>query len=149
MNGLRSRISVGLALALLAAPTLAQTPPAPPASAPAPFSWPASMSNAQVLPAETGGERLQQIMVSFSRALGVRCSHCHVGATGAPLNEMDFVSDANPNKGVTRAMMRMTWQINNELLPRIPDVQQRQISCYSCHRGATTPDLRPPAPPAG
>ena len=44
------------------------------------------------------GERLRPVMMGFTRALGVRCNHCHVGEDGQPLSTFDFVSDENPNK---------------------------------------------------
>ncbi len=52
-------------------------------------------------------------MKGFTRALGVRCSHCHVG--GNPLSTYDFASDENPNKGRAREMLRMLNSINEHL----------------------------------
>lgn len=154
----RGRLAVALmAGALLAAPSAAQTPatqtPATPQAAPtrAPYAWPGTMTNAKVLPADIGAERLRGTMVAFTAALGVRCSFCHVGGDELPLAERDFASDANPKKEIARAMMRMTWQLNREMLPAIAGITQTQVSCFSCHRGAVTPALRPPAatsPPA-
>ena len=114
------------------------------------FVWPERISNAQVLPADIGSARLRQTMVSFARALGVRCTFCHVGAEGAPLDQLDFVSDANPHKNVARGMIRMTRSLNSETLPAIlgpapPD--QSRVTCYTCHRGATTPETMLPPPP--
>lgn len=138
-----------LAGALLAAPSSAQTPAAP-STAPTrpPYAWPATMTNARVLPADIGSDRLRGTMVAFTAALGVRCSFCHVGGDEIPLAERDFASDANPKKEIARAMMRMTWQLNRDTLPAIAGITQTQVSCFSCHRGAVTPALRPPPPTA-
>ena len=143
----RSRAAIALVGAmLLAVPSTAQTPAAPPAApARAPYAWPATLTNAQVLPADIGSERLRGTMIAFTSALGVRCSFCHVGGEEVPLAERDFASDANPKKNIARAMMRMTWQLNRDTLPAIQGITQTQVSCYSCHRGGVTPLLRPPA----
>ena len=135
--------------ALLAAPSAAQTP-ATPQAAPTrpPYAWPGTMTNAKVLPADIGAERLRGTMVAFTAALGVRCSFCHAGGDEIPLAERDFASEANPRKEIARAMMRMTWQLNRETLPAIAGITQTQVSCFSCHRGAATPALRPPTPTA-
>jgi photosynthetic reaction center cytochrome c subunit len=113
------------------------------------FVWPERISNAQVLPADIGAERLRATMVGFARGLGVRCTFCHVGAEGAPLTALDFVSDANPHKNIARGMIRMVRQLNAETLPPIvgPSDQPR-VTCFTCHRGATTPATTPPPPPA-
>lgn len=139
----RPMLLLGMAFAL-AAPSIAQTPPAP--AAPAPYQWPATLRNAQVMPAEAGAEALRSTMVAFARGLGVHCSYCHVGGDDVPLAERDFASDANPKKAIARAMMRMTWQINSETLVAISGLNQPRVTCYSCHRGAVTPLLRPEPP---
>ena len=142
------------AAALAAASVLAQ-----PAATPQPeFVWPERIANAQVLPADIGSERLRQTMVGFARALGVRCAFCHVGPEGAPLTQLDFVSDANPHKNIARGMIRMVRRLNAEDLPAIlgpAPAEQPRVTCSTCHRGATTPETalpppppRPPAPPA-
>lgn len=43
------------------------------------WSWPEEPKNLQVLPKEFTGQKLRPIMTGFTRALGVRCSYCHVG----------------------------------------------------------------------
>jgi len=131
--------------ALAAASVLAQ--PAPPPQQE--FVWPERITNAQVLPADIGAQPLRQTMVGFARALGVRCTFCHVGPEGAPLNQLDFASDANPHKNVARGMIRMTQRLNAETLPAIlgPSEQPR-VTCSTCHRGASTPETAlPPLPP--
>ena len=121
-----------------------ETPPNATAGTAKPFVWPATLANAKVLPADIGAARLRGTMVAFSGALGVRCSFCHVDGEEVPLSARDFASDANPKKDIARAMMRMTWSLNNESLPAIAGIEKPQISCYSCHRAATKPLLAPP-----
>jgi photosynthetic reaction center cytochrome c subunit len=115
------------------------------------FAWPDRLQNAKVLPVDMGAERLRRTMVSFSRALGVRCTYCHVGAEGAPLSQVDFVSDANPHKEIARGMLRMNQQINGQLLPAMIGPPQAgapaRVTCYTCHQGAAIPATAPPAQP--
>ena len=145
------RLALPVAAAAFAASVaLAHGPqPAAPA-APAPkqdYAWPERITNAKVLPADIGAERLRQTMVGFSRALGVRCTFCHVGAEGAPLASLDFASDANPHKDIARGMMRMTGRINGELLPAVQGLDDAKVTCFTCHRGSTKPATAPPDAP--
>jgi len=79
------------------------------------WSWPERPENLQVLPEDWTGQRLQPVMTGFTRALGVRCSHCHVGEEGHPLSTYDFPSDDNPNKERARTMLRMLGDINETI----------------------------------
>lgn len=82
-------------------------------------------------------------MTGFTRSLGVRCQYCHVGEEGADFLTWDFASDAKPMKATTRGMMEMTWQINTQTLPTIETLggaEDWRVTCWTCHRGATTPD---------
>ena len=134
------------AAAIAAASVLAQPAPTP---AKQEFVWPDRITNAQVFPADLGAEQLRQTMVSFARSLGVRCTFCHVGPEGAPLTQLDFVSDANPHKNIARGMVRMVRELNGETLPAIlgPSDEWR-VTCFTCHRGAAEPETAlPPLPP--
>ena len=69
-------------------------------------------------------------------ALGQKCDFCH--AKG------DFASDEKHEKVVARMMMSMV----NDLNAKFPD-GKAHVSCYTCHRGKTEPDMvPPPAAPA-
>jgi len=92
---------------------------------PSPF---ASPKNLKVLPTEG----LQPAMVAYRVALGVMCDYCHV--------QGDFASDDNPKKNTARAMIRMAGDINS----RFPDGKVH-VTCYTCHRGDSTPKMTPPA----
>jgi len=122
---------VGLALP---APTPAQE-----ASPPAAWSWPEQAENLQELPADFSGARLRSVMTGFTRSLGVRCSHCHVGSDGEPLSTFDFASDANPTKETAREMLRMLGSINQHLAKIEPSGEKVNMWCHTCHRGQPRP----------
>lgn len=110
------------------------------ASAQSRWSWPEEPKNLQVFPPEMKGERLRAPMVGFTRALGVRCSHCHVGREGEPLSTYDFASDDNPNKERAREMLRMLGTINDHLNKIEPSEATRvNMWCHTCHRGRPRP----------
>ena len=75
----------------------------------------------------------------YARALGVRCTHCHV--------ESDFSSDDKRPKRAAREMAAMHHTVNQTLakmenLTSAPE--ERSINCATCHRGKTDPhDARP------
>ena len=62
-------------------------------------------TNLKVLKASTGPE-VRQIMQTFTAALGVPCTNCHV--------QGNYASDENPKKEVARKMIRMTQTINGQ-----------------------------------
>ena len=102
--------------------------------------WPDTAENLQELPADFPPERLRAVMTGFTRALGVRCSHCHVGQEGQPLSTYDFASDENPNKEKARAMLRMLGTINERLAEIEPSGDQRvNMWCHTCHSGKPRP----------
>jgi hypothetical protein len=95
---------------------------------------PPPLKNIKILTGETR-EQVIMTMRAFTVALGVQCVFCHV--------QGDFPSDDNPKKETARMMLTMARDING----KFPD-GQRHVSCYTCHRGATTPVTEPPAAPA-
>ena len=76
-------------------------------------------------------EDVRPAMGAMNGALGQRCNFCHV--------QGDNASDDNPKKVVARHMMEMVNHINSQF----PDGKVH-VSCYTCHRGKTEPDLAPP-----
>jgi tetratricopeptide (TPR) repeat protein len=104
------------------------------------WSWPEKPKNLKVLPADIGKDRLRSTMIGFTRALGNRCSDCHVGQEDQPLETYDFASDENPKKNVARGMLRMVDSINVQL-GRIRPTRSEgvQLSCVTCHRGVAIP----------
>jgi len=113
---------------------------APSASAQPRWSWPEKAKNLKVLPKDTSPEKLRAVMTGFTRSLGVRCSHCHVGEEGKPLDTYDFVSDKNEKKGVARGMMKMLGKVNKELAAIQPAKAERvEMRCLTCHHGRPLP----------
>ena len=104
------------------------------------WRWPEKPENLQVLNKDWSGSRLSPVMRGFTRALGVRCSYCHVGEEGKDLSTYDFVSDANPNKNRAREMLRMLGTVNDHLKKIEPSGQTRvNMWCHTCHRGRPRP----------
>jgi tetratricopeptide (TPR) repeat protein len=104
------------------------------------WRWPDKPQNLQVLNKDWPGSRLSPVMRGFTRALGVRCSYCHVGEEGKDLSTYDFVSDANPNKNRAREMLRMLGDVNDHL-KKIEASGDRRVNmwCHTCHRGRPRP----------
>jgi Flp pilus assembly protein TadD len=102
-----------------------------------------SFKNLKVLPQDIAPEELRTIMGSFTRALGVRCTYCHVGEEGKPLRREDFQLDDKPTKLKARAMMKMTKAINDTFLAGLDSRSQPPVGvqCVTCHRGATQPRM--------
>jgi len=77
-------------------------------------------------------EQVRPAMAAFRAALGVQCSFCHMPP--------DFASDENPKKDVARMMLNLVHDIN----AKFPGDGKMRVTCYTCHRGATTPLTQPP-----
>ncbi len=104
------------------------------------WAWPDRAENLQVFPEDTSPERLRAVMTGFTRALGVRCSHCHVGEAGKPLSTYDFASDENPQKKTARVMLEMLGTINQSLDTIEPSgPTQVNMWCHTCHMGKPRP----------
>jgi hypothetical protein len=100
--------------------------------------------NLQVLPKDIPRQQLLATMRTFTAALGVECTHCHVSS-------QDRASDAKPPKLVARKMIEMTMHINGEHLKGVgepPAAGQSKVTCFTCHRGALKP-LTAPASSGG
>ena len=97
--------------------------------------------NLKVLPKNISSKKLSEIMVDdFNAGLGVSCGFCH--AEGKDSHKLDYASDANPQKNVARAMMKMTLKLNKRYFevkhPLIGD-SIMVINCITCHRGTAFP----------
>jgi hypothetical protein len=79
-------------------------------------------------------EDIRPVMGAMRGALGQQCNFCHI--------QGDNASDENPKKLIARHMMEMVNDINS----KFPDGKVH-VSCYTCHRGKTTPEMVPPPPP--
>lgn len=101
-------------------------------------------TNLQVLPKDIAPADLIAIMRGFTGSLGVHCSFCH--EQNAQTHEMNFASDAKPEKTSARIMMRMTHEINTKYLAELPDHDEMKVGCGTCHRGHSMPEPFTPAP---
>jgi len=81
--------------------------------------------NVQVLK-DIPAEQLIPAMQFISASLGVECEYCHV--------ERAFDKDDKKPKKTARSMMEMMMNINKENFEG-----HREVTCYSCHRGAVKP----------
>jgi len=103
------------------------------------WQWPEEPENLKVLEGFSG-QRLAPVMRGFTRALGVRCSHCHVGEDGASLSTYDFAADDKAAKRTARTMLRMLGVINDSLATIEPSGDRRvNMWCHTCHRGRPRP----------
>jgi hypothetical protein len=94
-----------------------------------------------VLPKDTTGQQVQALMRTFTAALGVECTHCHVGTP------QERAKDDKPEKAKARKMIQMVAAINDDLLkgfgePAAPGTAK--VTCFTCHRGALKPLTAPP-----
>jgi tetratricopeptide (TPR) repeat protein len=134
LYGKCGRLAPGLALALAlssVAPSLVAQGKFPPES----------LKNVQAMPQGMTVRQVIETMRGFTRALGVRCTHCHVGTEGQPLEAMDFVADTKAAKKTARAMIRMVQAINGEHLAKLEERTDPNVSvaCATCHRGVAKP----------
>ncbi len=115
---------------------------APSAEAQPRWSWPEKSKNLKVLPKNAPPEKLRAVMTGFTRSLGVRCSHCHVGEEGKPLDTYDFASDKNEKKAVARGMMKLLGKVTKELAsiqPAKAKSDRVEMRCQTCHHGRPLP----------
>ncbi|WP_456428926.1 c-type cytochrome [Rhodocaloribacter sp.] len=102
------------------------------------WRWPEQGENLKVLPETITSRELRETMVGFSRALGVRCTHCHDDRKGRRLSEIDFASDFKDAKETARLMLKMVRAINDEHLAEL-GADRLTVTCATCHHGADRP----------
>ena len=133
------KLAVALSLAALTFLGLAATRPAP-----VPDEQPRAdkkHKNLKVLPKDISHEDLDKIMDNWKAALGVKCNFCHAADTTT--HQLDFASDAKPEKDIARHMFKMTAKINKKYFSFNKDEQGKvipTISCITCHRGSAHPE---------
>src|ERR1019366_2323824 len=79
----------------------------------------------------TPADQLMPAMQFMASSLGAECAFCHV--------QGQMESDDKPAKKTARAMIAMTAAINKDSFRG-----QREVTCFSCHRGALRPVNTPP-----
>jgi hypothetical protein len=89
---------------------------------------PSEPTNLQILPKTTTMAELKTIMVGVATAMGEKCAFCH--------DVKNYASDENEHKKTARAMFAMVQDINAKFFAY---EGAPQITCYTCHRGASEP----------
>ena len=108
----------------------------PPQTAPGEKTVEQVQKNIQVL-SGLPHSQLVPVMNYMGSSLGVKCTFCHV-KNG---DKWDFVSDAKPEKGSAREMIKMVQGINKANFKGNP-----AIGCFTCHRGSEHPVRVPQLP---
>jgi hypothetical protein len=157
---IRRDVSLSIAafsVAVLASSSLlAQQPAAPQRGGGPPI--PAVSQNLQVLPKDAPAAQVFQVMQSFSAALGVQCSYCHVpltsgpalaagaapaaGGRGVPAQlQFNFASEDKPQKKAAREMMLMVRDLNPKVAAAVGKAADAttRVACVTCHRGVAIP----------
>jgi hypothetical protein len=98
------------------------------ASSAAAQDLPSEPTNLQVLPKTTTIAELKTIMVGVATAMGEKCAFCH--------DVKNYASDENEKKKTARKMFAMVRDINAQFFTY---EGAPQITCYTCHRGASKP----------
>jgi len=129
----------GASFAFREAPT-----PAPPPEQKGP-------QNLKVLPKNIDHMALIKIMHDFCDALNFKCNNCHApAASPTKPGDLDFASDAKPEKETARNMMRMVMRINKKFFKVKGGFADNfvnakyEITCYTCHHGDEHPDKDAP-----
>jgi hypothetical protein len=157
-----SLLSSGVAVAMLAAAIFAAAqapqnqppqPGTPPAAGGRPMRSFPPPTNLKVLPKDTTGQQVRDIMENWAGSLGVHCDTCHmadpnhVDPNGRP--RLNFPDDSKPDKQIARIMYTMTQQINKDYISKAMDMDKdaegSPVTCGTCHRGHKMPeDFVPP-----
>lgn len=105
-------------------------PGTPPLFAPEDADKPAEevFENIEILKGLKARE-LAQAMVWFSGSLGVKCAHCHEPGKWA--------DDSKKEKKIARKMLTMVGELNRDFFEG-----EREVTCWTCHRGNTEPTVR-------
>ncbi len=97
--------------------------------------------NLKILPKDISDEKLDSIMQTYNKALGVKCDFCHVKTKGFP-DSLDYASDAEPMKENARKMMEMTIYINKTYFyfnDKVRPEYLNTVTCKTCHQGQPFP----------
>ena len=100
-------------------------------------------TNLQVLPKDISQADLKKIMIDdFEDSIGVSCGFCH--AQKKDSDELDYASDAKPEKQIARQMLKMTLNLNRDYFkienPAMGIKGNVAVTCNTCHRGDTFPE---------
>ena len=129
------RLFLTILAAALAAGSVAFTPQPMYGQAPEPKTAEEVYKNITQLKG-TPADQVTPAMTFISASLGVDCAFCHV--------QDKPEADDKPQKKTAREMIAMQAMINKESFRG-----QRQVTCYSCHRGSARPVNMPPITESG
>lgn len=82
--------------------------------------------NLQVLAKDMSKSDIKKLMKTWTKALGVKCKHCH---------KTSDMSQDTPMKEKARAMVRMAKTVNGKYLSKA----KNKVDCATCHRGQKKP----------
>jgi len=97
--------------------------------------------NLKILPKDISDAKLDSIMQSYTKALGVQCSFCHV-QTNSTNDSLSFMSDDQPMKDNARGMMKMVIDINKTYFYFDKNTKPEYLNvvhCKTCHQGEPIP----------
>lgn len=103
----------------------------------------------KVLPKSWTRQQVGALMNTFNTSLGVQCSHCHAEDPNAPPPapgqnpRLDYALDTKPEKEIARHMITMTMDLNKAARQPTDEASLEKLSCFTCHRGDTTPAKAP------
>jgi len=116
-------------------------------------------TNLKVLPKDTTGAEVRDMMETWAGALGVQCDNCHMPDPNRPARNgrprLNFADDSKTDKQVARIMYTMTQQINKDYISKTMDMDKEDegspVTCGTCHRGHKMPEtfVIPPEEPRG
>jgi hypothetical protein len=98
--------------------------------------------NLKVLPANISSDSLQMVMDEFTTSLNVNCAFCHAPKDPQQPTKLNYASDSNHLKEVTRTMLRMTNEMNNKYLVSLRANNVQLVTCNTCHRGKPKPAIK-------
>lgn len=96
--------------------------------------------NLKVLPKDISPDSLERVMDGFTTALNVDCKFCHAPKDPAEPKKLNYASDANHLKDITRTMLRMTNEMNSKYMKALPGNNVQLVTCNTCHRGQPMPE---------
>jgi len=109
-----------------------------------PAKDPGGFKNLTVLPKDITKKQLDSTMDYYCISLGVHCGFCHERKDSTSWH-LDFASDAKPEKGRAREMVKMTAEANEHYFSQGNTGVGEQIpgvTCFTCHRGNQEPTVK-------
>jgi hypothetical protein len=98
--------------------------------------------NLKVLPKDISSDSLERVMDNFTTALNVDCRFCHAPKDPKEPKKLNYASDANHLKDITRTMLRMTNEMNAKYMKSLPGTEVQMVTCNTCHRGQPMPEVK-------